>query len=98
MLADPAIDAVVIVTPARTHTGLIEAAARGQGGLLRKAHGPHPRRRRPRHRRRPPGRRPAPDRPAVTGQDARAALSIARAAIQSVITGIPVRIDELKAE
>jgi hypothetical protein len=35
---------------------------------------------------------------AVTGQDARAALSIARAAIQSVITGIPVRIDELKAE
>ena len=36
--------------------------------------------------------------PAVTGQDARAALSIARAAIQSVVTGIPVRIDELKAE
>jgi myo-inositol 2-dehydrogenase / D-chiro-inositol 1-dehydrogenase len=34
--------------------------------------------------------------PAVTGQDARAALSIARAAIQSVITGSPVRIDELK--
>jgi myo-inositol 2-dehydrogenase / D-chiro-inositol 1-dehydrogenase len=36
--------------------------------------------------------------PAVTGQDARAALSIARAAIQSVSTGIPVRIDELKDE
>jgi myo-inositol 2-dehydrogenase / D-chiro-inositol 1-dehydrogenase len=32
--------------------------------------------------------------PAVTGQDARAALSIARAAIQSVTTGTPVRIDE----
>ena len=36
--------------------------------------------------------------PAVTGQDARAALSIARAAIQSVSTGVPVRIDELKDE
>lgn len=34
--------------------------------------------------------------PAVTGHDARAALAIARAAIQSVITGAPVRIDELK--
>jgi len=34
--------------------------------------------------------------PAVTGQDARAALSIARAAIRSVTTGSPVRIDELK--
>ena len=34
--------------------------------------------------------------PAVTGQDARAALSIARAAIESVTTGSPVRIDELK--
>jgi myo-inositol 2-dehydrogenase/D-chiro-inositol 1-dehydrogenase len=30
------------------------------------------------------------------GQDARAALSIARAAMQSVTTGSPVRIDELK--
>jgi len=28
MLADPAIDAVVIATPARTHAGLVEAAAR----------------------------------------------------------------------
>jgi myo-inositol 2-dehydrogenase / D-chiro-inositol 1-dehydrogenase len=36
--------------------------------------------------------------PAVTGQDARAALSIARAAIRSVSTGSPVRIDELKDE
>ena len=36
--------------------------------------------------------------PAVTGQDARAALSIARAAIQSVTTGSSVRIDELKDE
>jgi myo-inositol 2-dehydrogenase/D-chiro-inositol 1-dehydrogenase len=34
--------------------------------------------------------------PAVTGQDARAALSIAVAAIQSVTTASPVRIDELK--
>lgn len=34
--------------------------------------------------------------PAVTGEDARAALSIARAAIQSITTGSPVRIDELK--
>ena len=34
--------------------------------------------------------------PAVTGQDARAALSIARAAIQSVTAGSPVRIDEVK--
>jgi len=34
--------------------------------------------------------------PAVTGEDARAALSIALAAIQSVTTGGPVRIDELK--
>jgi hypothetical protein len=32
------------------------------------------------------------------GQDARAALSIARAAIQSAGTGAPVRIDELKDE
>lgn len=36
--------------------------------------------------------------PDVTGQDARAALSIARAAIQSVHAGVPVRIDELKDE
>jgi myo-inositol 2-dehydrogenase / D-chiro-inositol 1-dehydrogenase len=36
--------------------------------------------------------------PAVTGQDARAALSIARAAIQSISTGSLVRIDELKDE
>jgi predicted dehydrogenase len=36
--------------------------------------------------------------PAVTGQDARAALAVARAAIQSVTTGGPVRIDELKDE
>jgi myo-inositol 2-dehydrogenase / D-chiro-inositol 1-dehydrogenase len=36
--------------------------------------------------------------PAVTGEDARAALSIARAAIQSVTTASPVRIDELKDE
>jgi myo-inositol 2-dehydrogenase/D-chiro-inositol 1-dehydrogenase len=36
--------------------------------------------------------------PAVTGQDARAALAIARAAIQSVTTASPVRIDELKDE
>ena len=28
LLADPAVDAVVIVTPARTHAGLVEAAAR----------------------------------------------------------------------
>lgn len=34
--------------------------------------------------------------PAVTGEDARAALSIARAAIQSITTGSLVRIDELK--
>ena len=34
--------------------------------------------------------------PAVTGEDARAALSIARAAIQSVTTGRPARIDDLK--
>ena len=27
LLADPAIDAVVIVTPARTHAGLVEASA-----------------------------------------------------------------------
>ena len=32
LLADPAIDAVVIVTPARTHAGLVEAAARGRQG------------------------------------------------------------------
>jgi hypothetical protein len=32
--------------------------------------------------------------PAVTGQDARAALSIARAAIESVTTGSPVRMDQ----
>jgi myo-inositol 2-dehydrogenase/D-chiro-inositol 1-dehydrogenase len=37
-------------------------------------------------------------RPAVTGEDARAALSIARAAIGSVTTGAPVRIDDLKDE
>ncbi|MFI1732312.1 Gfo/Idh/MocA family oxidoreductase [Streptomyces acidicola] len=36
--------------------------------------------------------------PAVTGEDARAALSIALAAIQSVTTGGPVRVDELKNE
>jgi myo-inositol 2-dehydrogenase/D-chiro-inositol 1-dehydrogenase len=36
--------------------------------------------------------------PAVTGEDARAALSIARAAIQSVRTGLPVRVDQLKDE
>ena len=36
--------------------------------------------------------------PAVTGEDARAALSIARAAIQSVRTGLPVRVEELKDE
>jgi myo-inositol 2-dehydrogenase / D-chiro-inositol 1-dehydrogenase len=36
--------------------------------------------------------------PAVTGEDARAALSIARAAIRSVTTGSPVRIDDLKDE
>jgi myo-inositol 2-dehydrogenase/D-chiro-inositol 1-dehydrogenase len=36
--------------------------------------------------------------PAVTGQDARAALAVARAAIQSVTTASPVRIDELKDE
>jgi myo-inositol 2-dehydrogenase/D-chiro-inositol 1-dehydrogenase len=36
--------------------------------------------------------------PAVTGEDARAALSIARAAIGSVTTGAPVRIDDLKDE
>ncbi|MBA2810702.1 Gfo/Idh/MocA family oxidoreductase [Streptomyces sp. KM273126] len=36
--------------------------------------------------------------PAVTGEDARAALSIALAAIQSVTTGGPVRVDELKSE
>ena len=34
--------------------------------------------------------------PAVTGQDARAALSMARAAIQSITTASSVRIDELK--
>ena len=28
LFADPAVDAVVIVTPARTHAGLVEAAAR----------------------------------------------------------------------
>lgn len=36
--------------------------------------------------------------PAVTGEDARAALSIARAAIQSVTTASPVRIADLKDE
>jgi myo-inositol 2-dehydrogenase / D-chiro-inositol 1-dehydrogenase len=36
--------------------------------------------------------------PAVTGEDARAALSIARAAIGSVTTGAPVRIEDLKDE
>ncbi len=36
--------------------------------------------------------------PAVTGEDARAALSIARAAIGSVTTGAPVRIGDLKDE
>jgi myo-inositol 2-dehydrogenase / D-chiro-inositol 1-dehydrogenase len=36
--------------------------------------------------------------PAATGQDPLAALSIARAAIQSVSTGSSVRIDELKDE
>lgn len=34
--------------------------------------------------------------PAVTGEDARAALSMALAAIQSVTVGAPVRIDEVK--
>jgi myo-inositol 2-dehydrogenase / D-chiro-inositol 1-dehydrogenase len=34
--------------------------------------------------------------PAVTGRDARAALSMARAAIQSITTASSVRIDELK--
>ncbi|MFI6493092.1 Gfo/Idh/MocA family oxidoreductase [Streptomyces sp. NPDC050564] len=34
--------------------------------------------------------------PAVTGDDARAALSIALAAVQSVTIGAPVRVDELK--
>jgi myo-inositol 2-dehydrogenase / D-chiro-inositol 1-dehydrogenase len=34
--------------------------------------------------------------PAVTGQDARAALAVARAAIRSVTTASPVRIDDLK--
>jgi myo-inositol 2-dehydrogenase / D-chiro-inositol 1-dehydrogenase len=37
-------------------------------------------------------------RAAVTGQDARAALAVARAAIQSATTAGPVRIDELKDE
>jgi len=36
--------------------------------------------------------------PTVTGQDARAALSIALAAVQSVTTGGPVRIDEIKEQ
>jgi myo-inositol 2-dehydrogenase / D-chiro-inositol 1-dehydrogenase len=36
--------------------------------------------------------------PTVTGEDARAALSIARAAIGSVTTGAPVRIEDLKDE
>lgn len=36
--------------------------------------------------------------PDVTGEDARAALSMARAAIQSITSGSPVRIDELKDE
>ncbi|WP_323186755.1 Gfo/Idh/MocA family oxidoreductase [Streptomyces sp. NBC_00878] len=36
--------------------------------------------------------------PSATGEDARAALSIAMAAIQSVTTGGPVRVAELKAE
>jgi myo-inositol 2-dehydrogenase/D-chiro-inositol 1-dehydrogenase len=35
--------------------------------------------------------------PAVTGQDARAALSIALAAIESITTGGPTRIDKLQA-
>lgn len=36
--------------------------------------------------------------PSVTGEDARAALSIALAAVRSVTTGGPVRVDELKNE
>ncbi|MGO4428342.1 Gfo/Idh/MocA family oxidoreductase, partial [Streptomyces sp. MCAF7] len=34
--------------------------------------------------------------PSVTGEDARAALSMALAAIRSITTGGPVRIDELQ--
>ncbi|MFD4570311.1 hypothetical protein ACFWOX_38945 [Streptomyces sp. NPDC058467] len=34
--------------------------------------------------------------PAVTGEDARAALAVALAAIESVSVGGPVRIDELE--
>lgn len=36
--------------------------------------------------------------PSVTGEDARAALTIALAAVRSVTTGAPVRVDELKDE
>lgn len=36
--------------------------------------------------------------PAVTGEDTQAALCIADAAIESITTGSPVRIDELKDE
>ncbi|MFD8385457.1 hypothetical protein ACFV2X_44235 [Streptomyces sp. NPDC059679] len=55
-----------------------------------RARGGHPLR----HRRAPP---PSPaGTPSVTGEDARAALSMALAAIRSIITAGPVRIDELQ--
>jgi myo-inositol 2-dehydrogenase/D-chiro-inositol 1-dehydrogenase len=147
LLADPAIDAVVIVTPARTHAGLVEAAARAGKAVYcekpmaltladadraieaaREAGVPL---QVGFNRRYDAGFRAARDTiaagcvtydqdlfrdayiaeladfadcartgrtPAVTGQDARAALAVARAAIQSVTTASPVRIDELKDE
>ncbi len=136
LLADPAVDAVVIVTPARTHAGLVEAAARAGKAVYcekpmaltladadraidaaRQAGVPL----QVGFNRRYDAGCVAYDQdlfrdayiaeladftdcartgrtPAVTGQDARAALAVARAAIQSVTTGGPVRIDELKDE
>jgi hypothetical protein len=54
LLADPAVEAVLIAAPARFHAGPGRGRRRGrQGGVLREAHGPHPGRRRPGHRRHP---------------------------------------------
>src|ERR671912_205632 len=54
LLADPAGEAGPVPGPLPRRPGRGRRRGR-QGGVLRKAHGPHPGRRRPRHRRRPGG-------------------------------------------
>ncbi|MEV6057416.1 Gfo/Idh/MocA family oxidoreductase [Streptomyces sp. NPDC052107] len=61
LLADPRVDAVVIVTPARTHADLVEAAAKAAKAVY-----------------------------------CEKPMAVTRAAIESVTTGGPVRVDTLR--